>query len=393
MRGAPLRSLLLAGLASALLAAPPLLAATETRTAARAAGPPAGGRVVVENLAGRVAVRSEKRSDVAVTATFTARAKTSAEARELLGLLSVDVEAAGEKLVVHVTFPVERHGTYRYTEETKGLRLASPWAGLATGVTYQGREVTLTTRKEGVELFADLVVAVPSGLPVTVVTGAGRLTAAAVDADLELTSKLGDARVGGGAGALTVTTGNGSVDVERHRGSVRVRAGFGDLRVAGVEGELDAEVDHGDVTLQGVSGPRIRVAAEMGSLRARSVTGALLLSTFSGEVDVSEAALVGETEIGTGSGDLKLTADASRATAVRFSSRSGDVDAVLAALPAARVRATSRGGEPEVLLPGHRITAGEDDTVEADAGTLAPGAERIPVELRSGSGNVRLRVR
>lgn len=387
------RALLLAGLAPVLLVAPPLRAATETRQVTRAAAPPAPGRVVVENLAGRIEVRSEKRPDVAVTATFTARAKSSAEARELLALLSVDVEAEGERLVVHVTFPVERHGTYRYTEETKSLRLAGPWAGLVTGARYQGRDLTLTTRKEGVELFADLLVAVPSGLPVSVATGAGRLTSTAVDADVELSTKLGDVRASGGSGSLDVTTGNGSVDVERRRGSVRVRTGFGDVRIADLEGDLDAEVEHGDVTLRGVSGARLRVAAEMGSLRARSVAGALLLSTFSGEVDVSEATLAGESEIATGSGDLKLTASASRATAVKVSSRSGDVDAVLTALPAARIRATSRGGEPEVSLPDRRLTATEDDTVETDVGTPGQGAERIPVEVTSGSGNVRLRVR
>ena len=102
-------------------------AAEKTLTVERAVG--AGSALVVENLLGSVrVVPSETTGSVRVDARIVAEAKTAEEARALAESIRIEPSTAGNVRRIHVTFPVERFGSFRMPKSgVKGL--VSRWSG------------------------------------------------------------------------------------------------------------------------------------------------------------------------------------------------------------------------------------------------------------------------
>ena len=352
-RRAWLPALLLLG---ALLLPSPALAATRTR-AFRTEVPVAPGvRLTLTNLAGRVTVEGHAGKAVSVEATFTARAGSEEEAGRLLSLLDVSTGRAEGSVSVTARYPVETHAVYRYTEGMKGARLVSRWTGVEWDEPYQGRRVTVTTRRDGVELFADFRLHVPAGVAVDVRNSFGPVTVRSLAGAVDVEARAADVEIEGGEGKARARTEIGDVVVRRHRGSLKVETRLGDLKLSDLSGEVSVETLSGEV-----------------NARALSVEGAL--------------------DVVTGSGDVELSADTQRATRVRVETGSGDVTATLGRLPASRISASSRGGEVKVTLPRLTTEGEESEFVEVEYGEPAPGRERVEVEVRSRSGNVRIRGR
>lgn len=352
-RRAWLHALVLLG---AALVPPTALAATRTREFRTEVPVASGSRLTLTNLAGRVIVEGHAGEVVSVEATLTARAGSEEEAGRLLSLLDVSTERAEGSVSVTARYPVETHAVYRYTEGMKGARLVARWTGVEWDEPYQGRRVTVTTRKDGVELFADFRLRVPAGVAVDVRNAFGHITVRSLAGAVDVEARSADVVIDGGEGKARARTEIGDVAVRRRRGSLKVETRLGDLKLSDLSGELSVE-------------------------------------TLSGEVNARGLSAEGRLEVVTGSGDVELSAETEHATRVRVETGSGDVTATLGRLPAARISASSRGGEVKVTLP-RLTTEGEDsDLVEVEYGEPAPGRERVEVEVRSRSGNVRIRGR
>jgi DUF4097 and DUF4098 domain-containing protein YvlB len=344
------------GVTFSLLASASLAASTENREIRRSVTLPAlsdGATVQVKNLAGRIELETSEGRQLEVVAKVTARARSSEEARRLLSLLDVTVSEVQGGFAVKVLYPTDEYKTYRYSGVAKGLRLASRWGGVSTAVSYEGSDVTVTTAREGIELFADLRIRVPDGATVDVENGVGLVEGRRLASSLTAGTVWGDIRVDGGSGAL------------------RARTETGDVVVRGRNGTLDLMTDLGDVTLDGVEGP---VSA----------------STGAGDVKVKGASIRGDVSIESASGDVVLDAGARGVTGVEIRVGSGDATVSMSSLPPATVMAESGSGDVEVDAPGLKAGSDGGRFVETETGASGP---RIPVRVESRSGTVKLRIR
>jgi DUF4097 and DUF4098 domain-containing protein YvlB len=165
-----------------------------------------------------------------------------------------------------------------------------------------------------------MVVLVPRGAQLKVVTGNGTVTVDRAGAEVQATTGNGRVSVTGTEGVVRVTTGNGDVDVRDARGSVRVTTGNGRVAVTTSEGPVEARSGNGDIDVR------------MSSLKARD--------------DMS---------FHTGSGDVRLTLPASYNGELDASTGNGEVTSdfdlkVKGRMNPRRIRATIGDGGPMLRL-------------------------------------------
>jgi hypothetical protein len=146
----------------------------------------------------------------------------------------------------------------------------------------------------------DLVVRVPSGIPVEVGTGSGDIDAAGPAGAVSLVTGSGDVRFRGVADSLTLRSGSGDVDAEDLRaGRVQARSGSGDVTVAmrSAPSEVTVKTGSGDVAVRvpddGIS-YQVRTDVGSGDTEVRVPTSpssgpVISASTGSGDVSVTLA--------------------------------------------------------------------------------------------------------
>ena len=89
------------------------LADTATHTLTRSVATAAGTTVEVQNLAGRMTVSTGGKG-LEVTATVVAGGKDRASAEALAQTVQLSVDASGNRVSVHVDYPVDRYDSFRY---------------------------------------------------------------------------------------------------------------------------------------------------------------------------------------------------------------------------------------------------------------------------------------
>jgi hypothetical protein len=174
-----------AGALVALAVAAPAAAATREKTLENVYPLDAGGRVVVENVNGTVAVTSWDRDEVRVVARKRVRAGSAERASAGLAALKVMVAAKPDELRVRTRHP--RHGVDGVLGWLRG-------AGVSSSVSYE--------------------LTVPHGVRLDAETVNGRIDLDGVDGDLTLTTVNGSIRVRDARGRLEADTVNGRIDVE-----------------------------------------------------------------------------------------------------------------------------------------------------------------------------------
>jgi DUF4097 and DUF4098 domain-containing protein YvlB len=258
----------------------------------------------------------------------------------------------------------------------------------------------------------DLVIRLPSerALPIAGRLGHGDVTFHRVSGSIEFTTGSGDVEVSGGAGAvalstgsgdvavherageITVHTGHGDVELTRCHGGARLELGSGDVEVSECAGALAVRSGHGDVEVVSARGQAVRIEARHGDVSLEGGTiAALRVHLGSGDV-CSEAtpavpagqAGLAEAEAGgdlvpgrylveTGEGDISFEVPRDLPLRVEIVTGDGDVESDLPLVSVGR--------------PGPRSAARR--FVGATAGS---DGERIEVTLKTGSGDVVLRV-
>lgn len=107
----------------------------------------------------------------------------------------------------------------------------------------------------------------------------------------------GSSVVGARTGAGDVTVGGGRA------GRATVRTGSGRVRVAAVDGDTEVTTGSGDVDLGEVARTRVRTGS--GTIRVASTSGTTDIKAGSGDVDLGEVG--GDLGVRTGSGDVRVT--------------------------------------------------------------------------------------
>jgi DUF4097 and DUF4098 domain-containing protein YvlB len=129
-----------------------------------------------------------------------------------------------------------------------------------------------------------MVVLVPRGAQLRVVTGNGTVTVDHAGAEVVATTGNGRVSVSGTEGVVHVTTGNGDVDVRDAKGSVRVTTGNGHVNVATSDGPVEARSGNGDIE---VRMSRVRAKEDMSFSTGSGAVRLTLPAGYNGELDAS----------------------------------------------------------------------------------------------------------
>ncbi len=279
-----------------------------------------GRDVAVFNLAGNVEVVSGSGSDVVVRVT-----RGGADAARL----EVDVMEVDGREALVVRYPEDR---VVYPEMGRGSRTE---VRVREDGTFSGSEGSSGTHRvrisgsgDGLEAWADLRIAVPSGKDFTLRLAVGETDVTGVDGELSVNVGSGAIRLRDGAGEVNLDTGSGSVTVDGFQGQVAIDTGSGAVELNDIRGdEVEVDTGSGRVRGEGITAGSLGVDTGSGGIDLRAVSCPdLSLDTGSGSVEVELLDDVDDLMIDTGSGSVTVWAPASLGAQVELDTGSGGID-------------------------------------------------------------------
>lgn len=287
----------------------------------------------------------------------------------------IEIEVTrGSLASVNVKFPVDTERSYVYPRLGRGSSTSfqAGQTGLrgVTGfwsrLTGQDR-ISVAGAGRGLEVWADVIIRVPTGARLVVKHGVGKMFAAQVEANLSLSSRSGAVSAADIEGHLIVDTGSGHVEVANLNGDLNIDTGSGRVEVRGVRGdEVTIDTGSGRVRVDDIRCVRLDIDTGSGRVTAIDVDAdELRVDTGSGSVSLALTRMgTGDFDIDTGSGgiDVQLPGDAS-----------------------ARVVASTGSGGVHLDLRGARVLHKEKDELRFEVGE---GAARM--SLATGSGGIRI---
>ncbi len=342
----------------------------------------------VRNLAGEMVIEGHD-GELEIVATLHAAADSEAEAEELLTTIDVEIEERDGRLTALAVYPVDERRRFYYPGDRRIEGLPAWLSSSRTTVRYQGTRVTVTNSPtDAAAVWVDFVIRIPENVRVEVVNSVGYIDLTAVPGALEARAASGDINVAGGSGGLVLDTGSGDIFVSDYDGDVRADTGSGDVDIAQVDGSVWADTGSGDVEVTDVVGVTISADTGSGDVTLEDVAGSISCHTGSGDVEGERIRVRGSLIVDTGSGEVTFSADLAAAETVQLDTSSGDVTLrLLSEVPALRFNVQTRSGDISVRLP---------DLHEQDSGRRRfrgrTGDGRIPVEIRTGSGDVTVKV-
>ncbi len=322
-----------------LLLAPMLATAAEHRIQLREAHAwQPGTPLSFENLVGEVSIASHGGNEVVIQVDVVASARDDDEAEALAR--SVTLQRDGHQF--WMAFPTREHN--RFIHRSRG------WT-VNTSTSYRGRRVSVASRGRGVEVHANVRIAVPHGSELTVRHSVGTMAAENAQANLIL------------------HTGSGRVGTVRTEGSLYVNSGSGPVTISGHAGNIEARTGSGSIRIEEV------------------VSDSVSLRTGSGSVRVETLSHAEELMISTGSGSIRAEGDLSTILRMRLTTGSGSIAANSHADMNTRVEARSGSGSVNVEAPRLRTTSSERNAYE---GVIGSGEGEV--RMITGSGSIRFRV-
>lgn len=347
------RYLIVVAVAGAL-GAGPALAATETYREQSELVVDAAGLhgLLVENPRGRVEVRPSGDGRLHLTALKIVRSPERSRAQALAREIRVETSTESGRFAVRVRYP-----------QRQSVQL-SFWDLLSVGVTLPRLEVRLA-------------LAVPGGMPVTLVSASGDLWTEGMSAPQSLRSASGDVTVRGARGPLEISSSSGDLVVE-DVARLRVQTVSGDVRVTGVRGAVEIHATSGDLEIQDAA-DTLDLDTVSGDVVVGRAPRGLSVTTTSGDVQVEDAA--GSVEIGTSSGDISLGL-AQGLLRAEVTSVSGEITARLAPALGCALEVRTANGDLQVDAPLRVETMLRHVLI----GQVHDG--KVPVLLRSSSGDI-----
>jgi hypothetical protein len=235
------------------------------------------GEVVIQNIAGDISiVRGGNEATVEIVKT--ARGSSPEDARELLGLVQVDVVERGNRAEIKTRYP-------------------------------QDHEIRRNRRNINVNVAFN--VSVPAGTSLSVSSISGNITSKDVKGDVSLESVSGAVRIFNAGRVAAAKSVSGSVEVAD----------------TAIEGRLEASSVSGSVLLRNVKARILEASAVSGNVVVQDVTSERVeATTVSGDVQFSgPLASGGRYEMSSHSGGVQVTIDGGTGFELEATSFSGSV--------------------------------------------------------------------
>jgi hypothetical protein len=283
-------------------------------------------------------------------------------------------EGRTSRLFIH--FPIEKNRRFVYPpmganskatishhwEEAKG----SNWFRRIL-CALKGNHIKVSGRGSGLEVWADVTLAVPRGLKAEVRHGVGRIDADRLIGDFSLDIQTGPVNARHIEGDLNADTGSGGVTVEN------------------TTGKLTVDTGSGGVVLKECSGKSISVDTGSGSVTAKSLAcERLVIDTGSGGV-IAHGVQADQAKVDTGSGGVELHLDRIGTGRFVVDTGSGSIDVKLPLDASAEISADTSSGMVIVEVEGIRIRKSSRSHAEF---TLGGGDARVLLD--AGSGSIRI---
>lgn len=246
------------------------------------------------------------------------------------------------------------------------------------GVNVQARRVGETIvidvpRMEGRRLRVDVKLMVPEGVQVVI------------------EEARGDVRSNGLRAGLRVLVASGDIQITDHAGPVELDIKSGDLTMRQVEGDVSIELKSGDVDLSMVRGA-VRGRVISGDVHVTQA-GAVTLDVINGDVDLAD--VPGEVSVETKSGDIDIRVAAGMGR-VRARAISGDITAAVASPEPGEIMIETVSGDIELKLSPQARTSIEATVRSGEIDCALPLEDRTSEKhllrglLNGGGGKVRL---
>ncbi|NGP52574.1 DUF4097 family beta strand repeat-containing protein [Thioalkalivibrio sp. XN8] len=287
----------------------------------------------------------------------------------------IDQERDGDTLSVTVRLP-GRLDEVRYDDDQ--------FRRLDVRLEYEGDRIRVRSN-DGQRLRVDLELQLPAGALLELRQGVGEISAAGVDADLNLSLNYGRIRAMDGQGALVAVTRAGDMDISSQRGQLDARSGSGDLRIENVLGTSRARTGSGDIMLRGADGD-MQVETGSGNLELGDVIGSLRARTGSGDVEIRNLGARAQLDIATGSGDVEADGDLGALRDVTIRTGSGDVDLQSTEPLSLRLSLGTGSGSIKVDVP----VMGEVESGRRSFRATV-GAGEGEARINTGSGDIRIK--
>ncbi|HET7651119.1 MAG TPA: DUF4097 family beta strand repeat-containing protein [Gammaproteobacteria bacterium] len=366
--------------------------ATAKQVLTRSLSVPAGGSVSVENLVGHMDVM-QGGSQLEVTATVVAGGEDQAAADALAKTIKLSVTNSGNRVNVHVDYPVDQYDSYRY-DRTAGRRDSGDGClfgficgSSSTSLSYQGEHVRIYQRRgNGVPLYVDVSVKVPAGMNADLTNHVGLIQVANVKANLGLHSDSSDMQLDHTAGDLSIDTGSGDIGLAQQDGAVVVRTGSGDVKISQVSGNINIHTGSGDVHGGKLHGDTLETVTGSGDVVLDDIAGSLNMRAGSGDIHLSGIKAHGGTTVSTGSGDITLSGDLSGMDGFNLRAGSGDIVLATSQPPAVHLDINTGSGDINVHWAGLSNVATSDNSFSGD---VANG--KALGKIHTGSGDVTLK--
>lgn len=337
-----------------------------TRTLSASPAIPADGSVQVENLAGHMSVSQGAAFEV--TATVMAG---GAQAQALAQTIRLDVTTSGKQVTVHVHYPVNRHDRYRFhadyiNDQVCMLGIICFHGNSYSDMDYQGKRVRVYQNgDEGVPLYVNVTVELPSGIHASFLNGAGLLQA----------TKL--------ANSLSLQTRGGNISAQQIHGDLTTKSDGGDTSLGHVTSQnLVVNTDGGDLNatqLEGVA----QLKTSGGDLTLNDAGGTLQAASGGGDMHLSgNLSVLGKLDARTGGGDLRLIGDLVGLRDLSVSTGGGDAVLRVTGL-SMHLDARAGGGNVNVHLPDVTNMRSGDDYFSGDLGKAAGSGT-----IDSGGGDI-----
>jgi len=150
----------------------------------------------------------------------------------------------------------------------------------------------------------NLVVLMPTSMPLSVDDDSGDLEIQHLTAGLRLRDDSGDSTVRDIAGGATIDDDSGQLIVENIEGSLKINDDSGDLAVHNIIGSVSIEDDSGDIEVGDVTGD-VDIEDDSGDITVSTVQGHVTINDDSG--DISATDISGGLDIpDAGSGNLQM---------------------------------------------------------------------------------------
>jgi lia operon protein LiaG len=192
----------------------------------------------------------------------------------------------------------------------------------------KGKQITITSHGGGLDAYADLRIAVPTGKEIAVYLAVGKVAVTNVNGDLSIDVASAPVATSNTRGELDIDVGSGAVQVTQARGDLSVDTGSGAVAASDVRGEsVSIETGSGVVTASDVRSSQLSIETGSGDIQVTGLTAPhVQLETGSGSVSADLSGEVWNVAVQTGSGDVTLKMPPTLGAEVDIETSSGDIE-------------------------------------------------------------------